>query len=371
MAEGGEGSGTPSTQRKQSMLGKIGAAIKSSPKVMRKALKNATKSLRAGKNSEHSALKGCQSNGWLYKDEDVRIGINYKVQYLGSVEVDFDPADQDANQESAQTAMRALRDHNKGGDKLPTMGLQLSMKHIVLRTKDGGSVVMRHSTTRVAYSTVDNDRPRTFAYVAVVKGTELALCHVFNTRSNKQGYEMTFVCAHAFDLNLRFWTANKAEAAREAAQSEKTDIQPDAAWQKRGSKPKSTMALAAAAASTSEEEASAPAAPAEKPTPVSPTRSEKAFFGAQGSKDPAVLAGEYFASLGINLVEAEDDEPDDAFTELAARRAGSLAVGVDAEVWDGDSVGVDDAGGGVGYMTVGPTFNFADDDDDAEFDDIS
>lgn len=120
--------------------------------------------------------------------------------------------------------MRALRDHNKGGDKLPTMGLQLSMKHIVLRTKDGGSVVMRHSTTRVAYSTVDNDRPRTFAYVAVVKGTELALCHVFNTRSNKQGYEMTFVCAHAFDLNLRFWTANKAEAAREAAQSEKTDI---------------------------------------------------------------------------------------------------------------------------------------------------
>lgn len=70
-------------------------------------------------------------------------------------------------------------------------------------------------------------------------------------------------------------------------------------------------------------------------------------------------------------MEAEDDEPDDAFTELAARRAGSLAVGVDAEVWDGDSVGVDDAGGGVGYMTVGPTFNFADDDDDAEFDDIS
>lgn len=44
--------------------------------------------------------------------------------------------------------------------------------------------------------------------------------------------------------------------------------EPDAAWQKRGSKPKSTMALAAAAASTSEEEASAPAAPVEKP--VSP-----------------------------------------------------------------------------------------------------
>jgi hypothetical protein len=40
-----------------------------------------------------------------YKDEDVKIGVNYKVQYLGSVEIDFDPTDQDVNQESAQTAV--------------------------------------------------------------------------------------------------------------------------------------------------------------------------------------------------------------------------------------------------------------------------
>jgi hypothetical protein len=121
--------------------------------------------------------------------------------------------------------MRSLRDHNKEQrDKLPTMGLKVAMKHLVLRTGDGSTVIMRHSTTRVAYSTVDPARPKTFAYVAVVKGTNLALCHVFNTKSNKQGYEMTFVCAHAFDLNLRHWSADKETAQKEATKSEKTDI---------------------------------------------------------------------------------------------------------------------------------------------------
>jgi hypothetical protein len=104
------------------------------------------------------------------------------------------------------------------------MGLKVAMKHLVLRTGDGSTVIMRHSTTRVAYSTVDPARPKTFAYVAVVKGTNLALCHVFNTKSNKQGYEMTFVCAHAFDLNLRHWSADKETAQKEATKSEKTDI---------------------------------------------------------------------------------------------------------------------------------------------------
>jgi hypothetical protein len=100
--------------------------------------------------------------------------------------------------------MRALRDFNKEQRAdLPTMGLCISMKNIALYAGDGSKVVMRHSTTRVAYSTVDAQHPKTFAYVAVVKGTNLALCHVFNTKSKKQGYEMTFACAQAFDLNLR------------------------------------------------------------------------------------------------------------------------------------------------------------------------
>lgn len=209
--------------------------------------------------------------------------------------------------------MRALRDFNKEQrTELPTMGLRISMKNIALFAGDGSQVVMRHSTTRVAYSTVDAEHPKTFAYVAVVKGTNLALCHVFNTKSKKQGYEMTFACAQAFDLNLqcvmisflfvshggswlrqrkytvvlsqlhhrilldhcekcselsqslpflqciflwlstvwlasaqksrsqalrsrlcRYWSTHKAEALAEAEKSEKTDIQPPEAWQRK------------------------------------------------------------------------------------------------------------------------------------------
>lgn len=70
------------------------------------------------------------------------------------------------------------------------------------------------------------------------------------------------------------------------------------------------------------------------------------------------MAGEYFASLGINLVEAEDDGPDDGFRALAMRRSESLSVGVEAEQWEGESVGGDDVGNGAGYMTVGESFNF-------------
>ena len=39
---------------------------------------------------------------------------------------------------------------------------------------------------RIAYSTVDIQKPKVFAYVAVVKNTELALCHVFSCKSAKQ-----------------------------------------------------------------------------------------------------------------------------------------------------------------------------------------
>mmetsp|Transcript_11805 Transcript_11805/g.35543 ORF Transcript_11805/g.35543 Transcript_11805/m.35543 type:complete len:358 (-) Transcript_11805:1437-2510(-) len=355
------------------MLGKIGAAIKGSPRAIRKAF-SSRRELRAGKSKEHSHLKGCLPNGWLYRDDDVRTGINYKVKYLGSVEVDFNPEDQEANQVSAETAMRALKDHNKEQKlKLPLMGLQVSMRHLILRSGDGGRVVMRHSTTRVAYSTVDAACPKTFCYVAVVKGTELALCHVFNCKSSKQGFEMTFVCAQAFDLNLRYWTAHREKAYAEAEASEKKDIQPENAWQKKQSddeghppNPPSATELVKTVGQTPAAAASPPAAAAAGAgiSPVSP-RTEKIFFGARGGEDPAVLAGEYFASLGVNLVEPVEDEEDCEPRKL--RRRDSLSVGIDAEVWEGDDAGAD--GGGVGYMTVGPVFDFSGGDDDDGFDD--
>eukprot|EP00041_Stephanoeca_diplocostata_P015844 m.304661 g.304661 ORF g.304661 m.304661 type:complete len:90 (+) comp20175_c0_seq2:750-1019(+) len=46
---------------------------------------------------------------------------------------------------------------------------------------------------------------------------------------------MTFVCAQAFDMNFRLWQANREAAKKEALASEKDDIEPTQAWQKKKS----------------------------------------------------------------------------------------------------------------------------------------
>ena len=51
--------------------------------------------------------------------------------------------------------------------------LQVSVDNIVLASIEGSKTVMRHSTTRIAYSTVDTGKPKVFSYVAVVKNTQL------------------------------------------------------------------------------------------------------------------------------------------------------------------------------------------------------
>lgn len=51
------------------------------------------------------SLTGCMTHPPQYKDEHVESGITYKVQYLGSVEVDFDQANPDANQANAEAAV--------------------------------------------------------------------------------------------------------------------------------------------------------------------------------------------------------------------------------------------------------------------------
>ena len=58
---------------------------------------------------------------------------------------------------------------------LPARGsaLQVSVDNIVLASIEGSKTVMRHSTTRIAYSTVDTGKPKVFSYVAVVKNTQL------------------------------------------------------------------------------------------------------------------------------------------------------------------------------------------------------
>jgi len=233
----------PEKKGRVSALKSFTKAIKRSPKIMRKALKGAKQRMKVGKNKAHSELEGAEDNGWIFKDEDIGAGVNYKVKYLGSVEVDFDASSSSNNQEHAQKAMRALRAYTKGQPQaVPKLVLTVSVGSIELKSLDGKKVIMRHSTTRIAYSTVDAENPKLFGYVGMVKDTNLTLCHIFKCKNAKQGYEMTFVCAQAFDLNFRSWQSDRTKALEKAESSEGGDIEPTKAWQKKADEKKASGA---------------------------------------------------------------------------------------------------------------------------------
>jgi len=386
---------SPLTARKKgkvNALKSVGNFIKNSPQVVRKAFggKPGTR-LKVGKGKQFSELSGCQDNGWLVKDEDIRRGINYKIKYLGSVEVDFDPTSSTSNQEHAQKAMRALRLHQKGlKGKASKMSLTVSMKNITLRTLDGSKTILRHSTTRIAYSTVDVENAKLFGYVAMVKGSKLCLCHIFKTKTPKQGYEMTFVCAQAFDTNFRTWQAAK-EKGQAPGGAEAADIEPTKAWQKKAGEAQerpssplvtsqtpdvSTPAAAGAASNSTPAPSKSPLA-TEVSTPANGVSDvelpkdadEKVFLAIMEGQDPAVLAAEYFANLNINMVEEEDndDDLDKAFQSLAVSRAANLEVGVDTAAYNEAAKG--DGNDNAGYMCIGDTSFNMDDDDDADYED--
>lgn len=312
--------------------------------------------------------------------------------------MDYDPSNVDLNQEHAQKAMRALRAHAKVTHaKLKTSVLTIGTAKISLSSHDGSKVIMRHSTTRIAYSTVDTERPKTFAYgslyplciwigqhfwlvdsqslsffiysyVAVVKDTKLALCHVFSCKNQKQGYEMTFVCAHAFDTNYRKWQENRAAAASAAASSEASDVEPSQAWQKK----KSPLAVSEeenGGGGSKEDEFgggdnATPAASELSGNLLAETsetsKKEPAFLAIMDGQDPAELAGQYFEAFGISLIEEDDDE--DPFTTRAQETAepNLLEVGVDTGLYNQASIDMG-ADGDAGYVTVGQSFNFVDD----------
>lgn len=104
--------------------------------------------------------------------------------------------------------------------------LNVSSGKMTLISRPDESIIMRHSTCRVAFSTVDPANPTTFCYVALVKDTELALCHVFRAKTAKQAYELTFTCAQAFDFNYRAFVA-KSSAALDSSVLEPT-LEPEA-----------------------------------------------------------------------------------------------------------------------------------------------
>ena len=332
-----------------------------------------------------------------HTDDDVHKGVNYKVKYLGSVEVDFDPSDSTSNQEHAQKSMRALRLHCKATPGAATkLVLRVSVGNMQLSTPEG-KVIMRHSTTRIAYSTVDVDDSKLFAYVAMVKGTQLTLAHIFKCKTPKQGYEMTFVAAHAFDLNYRSWQSNKAKALEAASAGEGADVEPPKAWQKKkdpaeavkeSSRERPPSPLGGASESAARGPSPLGAAPAraesgesitseDRTHPMtkkgstsllttdtllaSPAR-EPVFLAVSGAEDPVLKAAAYFASIGVQMIEDEEDDGEGFDAPLAPNM---LEIGVAPERYNAAAASDESAG----YFTVGSVNPFeadSDGDDDEE-----
>eukprot|EP00045_Choanoeca_perplexa_P012179 m.131891 g.131891 ORF g.131891 m.131891 type:complete len:327 (-) comp15916_c0_seq3:58-1038(-) len=196
----------------------VGSSIKRSPQVMRRKLGNLSKKM--GGSKQYSDLERCEENGWLHTDEKIHEGVAYKITYLGSMEIGFVPGDAKQNNGMALEVMRKIVEMKVAHDNLV---LVIAADRMVLK-RESDEVIMRHSTCRIAYSTVDHAFPNTFAYVALPRKSDIALCHVFHTRSPKMSYEMTFTCAQAFDANYKTWQANRDVAKAKAIVDERSDV---------------------------------------------------------------------------------------------------------------------------------------------------
>ena len=163
-----------------------------------------------------------------HTEEKIADGVLFKVKYLGSTEVAFDPRFQQKNQAAVRRGPASARRRGAHAPQaLASIGvfkpgtgrtakLCVSNSKITLLSADKGevgSVIMRHSTSRVAFSTVDNKDPTLFCYIGLVKGTSVALSHIFQCKKPQDGYELTFTCAQAFDSNYRAYKEAEAAAA--------------------------------------------------------------------------------------------------------------------------------------------------------------
>ncbi|EGD73900.1 hypothetical protein PTSG_05595 [Salpingoeca rosetta] len=203
----------------------VGSAVKRSPQMVRKKLGQAASSMRhrrVGRNSHYSALEDCESNGWLHSDEQVMIGVPFEIKYLGSMEIDYVPHNPQANNQLAAKVMHKIKSMNR---EVTHVTLTIAAGRITLQ-RGHSEVLMRHSTSRIAYSTVDTTDPKLFCYVALPRSSKIALCHVFATKSAKKSYEMTFTCAHAFNLNYQRWQKSKSNVDLLATASESGDVEP-------------------------------------------------------------------------------------------------------------------------------------------------
>eukprot|EP01147_Barroeca_monosierra_P003289 gene3289-5979_t len=218
-------SGDHHESRFLSSIRAVGSAVKRSPQMMRKKFGQAAssvKNLRIGHSKHYSALEDCESNGWLHSDEQIMIGVPFAVKYLGSMEIDFVPNNPQANSQLAAKVMHKLKSMNREEHNVT---LTIAAGRIVL-TRAHHEILMRHSTSRIAYSTVDQTNSKLFCYVALPRNAKIALCHTFLTKSAKKSYEMTFACAHAFNLNYQRWQESRTNVDLLSHASEAGDVEP-------------------------------------------------------------------------------------------------------------------------------------------------
>lgn len=283
----------------------------------------------------YSSLDNCEENGWLHSDDKIVVGVSYQVNYLGSVEIDYVPSNPAENNRLAIETIRFLTKEKPEGQKLV---LTIAAGRMMLASADNTHVVMRHSTSRIAYSTVDTANKRLFGYVALSRRSPTPLIHVFITQSPRMSFELTFTCAQAFDHNYKNWQKNAKSAHLKAAASESGDIDPSNARKSplmprkqigggENVPPKhSPLCLASVAAALDSSAAAAAAKPAAAPGPSRLHPGDRIADARQGEPVPP------------SMLDVEDDarmqEDEDAFfTSLAQARSmpNMLDIGVEPE----------------------------------------
>lgn len=291
--------------------------------MIRKAFSKSKK--RMGESKAYSTLDNCEENGWLHSDDRIVVGVPYKLKYLGSVEIEYVPSDPAENNQMALETMRFMMSQDQ--KDVRELVLTIASGRITLATESGSEVIMRHSTSRIAYSTVDNSNKRLFCYVALSRRSPIPLCHVFLCSSPKHSYELTFTCAQAFDHNFKQWKKNINAAKVKANASESGDIDPANA-RKSPLLPRKQMAVEsprpsplAAAAAPGRDSLGVPARPTEKRDPR-----DRVGDARQGEPLPD------------GMLDVEDDrrmaEDEEAFfTRLAEARSAPnmLDIGIDPE----------------------------------------
>eukprot|EP00042_Codosiga_hollandica_P041534 m.370462 g.370462 ORF g.370462 m.370462 type:complete len:337 (-) comp56128_c0_seq7:130-1140(-) len=194
-------------------LSSFAAAVARSPGAVRRALASPGTLRRVFGAKEYAALDDTtnQDNGFSRDDKELLVGVSFKVKYLGSVTVSRRAAEDEAaaRQETASAA-RYVEKHPRGKHQTKLF-LKISREAVVLSDSATGEVLLSHSISRVGFTTVDKVNRNLFLCVARVKNSRTPLCHVFQCKTVRDSYDLTFTCAHAFHLKYVQWMQQKKE----------------------------------------------------------------------------------------------------------------------------------------------------------------